>query len=119
MLEDVVREGTGTQAAIAGYRVAGKTGTARKPRAGARGYAEGAFIATFAGFVPADDPQLSAIVVLDQPTPIYGGIVSAPVFAEIAQYALRVLRIPPSRPTTPAMSNPAPNTTAPPAASTR
>ena len=119
MLEDVVREGTGTQAAIPGYAVAGKTGTARKPRTGARGYAEGAFIATFAGFVPADDPQLSAIIVLDQPTPIYGGIVSAPVFAEIAKYALRTLRIPPSDPATPATSTPAPSTTAPPAASRR
>lgn len=121
MLEEVVRDGTGTAAAIRGYTVAGKTGTARKPRAGARGYAEGAFIATFAGFVPAGNPRLSAIVVLDQPTPIYGGIVAAPVFAEIAQYALRVLRIPPSdgaptpSPASPtntrATSIPAPSTT--------
>ena len=95
MLAEVVRAGTGTAAAIDGYTVAGKTGTARKPREGARGYKAGAYVATFAGFVPAENPRLSAIVILDEPVPIYGGLVSAPVFANIAQYALRQFRIPP------------------------
>ena len=53
-------------------------------------------MATFAGFVPAESPRLSAIVVLDEPTPIYGGLVSAPVFAQVAKYALRLFRIPPA-----------------------
>jgi cell division protein FtsI (penicillin-binding protein 3) len=95
MLTEVVRAGTGTAAAIDGYVVAGKTGTARKPLEGARGYKPGAYVATFAGFVPAQDPRLSAIVVLDEPTPIYGGLTAAPVFAQVAKYALRLLRIPP------------------------
>lgn len=101
MLAEVVRAGTGTAAAIDGYVVAGKTGTARKPLEGARGYKPGAYVATFAGFVPAQSPRLSAIVVLDEPTPIYGGLTAAPVFAQVAKYALRLLRIPPgSRPPT-------------------
>lgn len=95
MLTEVVRVGTGTQAAIDGYSVAGKTGTARKPRVGARGYKEGAYVASFAGFVPAERPALTILVLLDEPTPIYGGLVAAPVFAEIARYGLRQLRIPP------------------------
>lgn len=95
MLGEVVRVGTGTNAAIDGYTVAGKTGTARKPLEGVRGYKAGAYVSSFAGFVPAEDPALSAIVILDEPTPIYGGIVAAPVFAEVAGYALRQLRVPP------------------------
>ena len=95
-----MKEGTGTGAAIDGYTVAGKTGTARKPLPtggyrDAQGYH---YIATFAGFVPAEDPRLSMIVVLDEPVQMYGGLVSAPVFAKVAQYGLRLLRIPPPRP---------------------
>jgi cell division protein FtsI (penicillin-binding protein 3) len=95
MLANVVANGTGVNAAIPGYTVAGKTGTARKPSTTHRGYVEGAYIATFAGFVPAEDPQLSAIVVLDEPHPYYASLSSAPVFAKIAQYALRQFRVPP------------------------
>jgi cell division protein FtsI (penicillin-binding protein 3) len=95
MLGEVVRKGTGKAARIDGYTVAGKTGTARKPLEGGRGYEEGAYVATFAGFVPAESPRLSVIVVLDEPTPIYGGLVSAPVFAQLAHYGLRLYRIPP------------------------
>ena len=95
MLSEVVRNGTGELAAVEGYTVAGKTGTARKPREGARGYEPGAYIASFAGFVPAESPGLAAIVLLDEPKPIYGGVVAAPVFAEIVRYALRHFRIPP------------------------
>jgi cell division protein FtsI (penicillin-binding protein 3) len=95
MLANVVAVGTGVNAAIPGYTVAGKTGTARKPSTTHRGYVEGAYIATFAGFVPAEDPQLSAIVVLDEPHPYYASLSSAPVFAKIAQYALRQFRVPP------------------------
>ena len=98
MLDEVVRLGTGKLAAIDGYTVAGKTGTARKPLENARGYKEGAYYSTFAGFVPAEKPALTAIVVLDEPTPIYGGIVSAPVFAQVTRYGLREFRVPPPPP---------------------
>jgi cell division protein FtsI (penicillin-binding protein 3) len=99
MMTEVVRTGTGKEAAIDGYTVAGKTGTARKPLA-TGGYEDGAgnyhYVSTFAGFVPAEDPRLSVIVVLDEPTAsIYASATSAPVFAEIAKYGLRQLRIPP------------------------
>ena len=73
MLVGAVAEGTGTAAAVANYTVAGKTGTARKPKDNALGYTDGAYVASFAGFVPASAPRLSAIVVLDEPTPYYGG----------------------------------------------
>jgi cell division protein FtsI (penicillin-binding protein 3) len=95
MLDEVVRVGTGTAAAIDGYTVAGKTGTARKPLENARGYKAGAYVSSFAGFVPAEKPALTAMVMLDEPTPIYGGLVAAPVFAEITRYGLRQFRIPP------------------------
>lgn len=106
MLSEVVRVGTGAEAAIDGYTVAGKTGTARKPKVGARGYEEGAYVASFAGFVPAEKPALAAIVILDEPRPIFGGIVAAPVFAEVAGYALRHMQVPPpaKAPETPAES---------------
>jgi cell division protein FtsI (penicillin-binding protein 3) len=95
MLGEVVRVGTGTQAAIAdGYTVAGKTGTARKPLAAARGYMDGVYVSSFAGFVPAERPALTGVVILDE-TPQFGGAVAAPVFATIARYGLREFRIPP------------------------
>src|SRR5207302_7822216 len=93
-LTQVVQTGTGTNAAVPGYLAAGKTGTARKPLEGARGYS-GNYVASFVGYVPSQDPRLAAVIVLDEPTPIYGGQVSAPVFARIMQYALRLERIPP------------------------
>lgn len=110
MLNDVVTDGTGKSAAIPGYTVAGKTGTARKPQPNG-GYRDAAghyrYIATFAGFVPAEDPQLSVIVVLDDPgTSIYASQVSAPVFAQVAQYGLRLFRIPPPAPAKLAATDP-------------
>lgn len=98
MLRNVVLQGTGSNASIPGYTVAGKTGTARKPLEGARGYS-GNYVASFVGFVPAEDPRLAAVVILDEPTPIYGAQVAAPVFSRIMQYALRLERIPPPPPT--------------------
>jgi cell division protein FtsI (penicillin-binding protein 3) len=99
MLVNVVTEGTGSRGGIQGYAVAGKTGTARKPQPGG-GYEDehGRFryVATFTGFVPAERPELSIIVAIDEPSgDIYGGSVAAPVFADLAQYALRMLKIPP------------------------
>ncbi|HEX6475706.1 MAG TPA: penicillin-binding protein 2 [Acidimicrobiales bacterium] len=115
MLQQVVQSGTGTTAALTGYSVAGKTGTAQKPNVNGPGYQPGAYMATFVGFVPAQQPALTAIVVLDQPTPIFGGTVAAPVFAQIAQYELRRLGIPPTTPAAPAAApaSPQPVTPAP------
>jgi len=89
MFEGVVTGGTGIEAAIDGYEVAGKTGTAQIPDPNGRGYVPGAFVGSFVGFAPANAPVLSAIVVLDHPTPVYGGAVAAPVFSSIMGYALR------------------------------
>ncbi|MDH4169134.1 MAG: penicillin-binding protein 2 [Acidimicrobiia bacterium] len=101
MLTAVVAEGTGINAAIPGYDTAGKTGTAWKPQPGG-GYEDEAgerhFVASFAGFLPADDPAITIVVVIDEPsgTRESGGSAAAPVFAELSLYALRHLRIPPS-----------------------
>lgn len=101
MLGEVVRVGTGTDAKIDGYTVAGKTGTAKVALDNGRGYKDGVYSASFAGFVPAERPALTAIVILDE-TPEFGGSVAAPVFAAIARYALREFRIPPQPPLPPA-----------------
>lgn len=97
-LTSAVREGTGVQASIDNYTVAGKTGTSRKPFENSVGYREGVYVASFAGFVPAEAPRLSAIVVLDEPTPYYGGLVAAPLFAQLAEVGVRLFKVPP-RPT--------------------
>jgi cell division protein FtsI (penicillin-binding protein 3) len=98
MLEGVVRVGgTGTEAAIDGYELAGKTGTANKidPKTGE--YSDSAYIASFVGFAPARDPKLLVTVTVDEPKGgIYGGDVAAPAFQRIAQFALPYLGIPPS-----------------------
>jgi cell division protein FtsI (penicillin-binding protein 3) len=102
ILEGVVADGgTGTLAALDEWRVAGKTGTARKPDPNRRGYLAGAYVASFIGFAPAERPAAVVAVVLDQPTPIYGGVVAAPVFREVAGTALRRLGVPPSLPPKP------------------
>jgi len=95
MLVRVVQGGTGTQAAVSGYTIAGKTGTAQIPYPGRAAYIPGAYNATFVGFAPAQHPVLSMIVVIQRPTPvIYGGSVSAPVFARVMGYALHRYGVP-------------------------
>jgi cell division protein FtsI (penicillin-binding protein 3) len=94
MLEQVVNSGTGTNAVVPGYTVAGKTGTAQIPTPGHDSYVAGAYMSSFVGFAPANHPVLSAIVVLNRPTPIFGGTVAAPVFAQIMSYALHRYDIP-------------------------
>jgi cell division protein FtsI (penicillin-binding protein 3) len=96
MLEEVVRPGgTGTKAAVTGYRVAGKTGTAWKFATG--GYSEDKYISIFAGLAPASDPRLAAVVVVDEPSGelYYGSDVAAPVFAEVMSESLRLLAVAP------------------------
>jgi len=96
MMEEVVRPGgTGTKAAVTGYRVAGKTGTAWKFTAG--GYSEDRYLSFFAGVAPASDPRLAAVVVIDEPHGelYYGSDVAAPVFGEVMSESLRLLAIPP------------------------
>jgi len=98
MMIGTVENGTGRLAAIEGYDVAGKTGTAQKPGA-AGGYDPGRYIGSFLGIVPARDPALAALVILDEPLGVYyGGEVAAPVFREIAAQVLWYLRVPPSVP---------------------
>ncbi len=97
MLEKVITEGTGKEAAIKGYRVAGKTGTALKPKPGG-GYHKGAYVASFVGFAPVRNPELAAIVIIDEPkNGYYGGVVAAPVFKEIMEFSLRHLKVPPDQ----------------------
>ncbi|MFL5916178.1 MAG: peptidoglycan D,D-transpeptidase FtsI family protein [Gaiellaceae bacterium] len=95
MLQGVVSDqGTAQLAAIPGYTVAGKTGTAQKP--GRYGYIPGAYVATFVGMVPALHPRLVVLVSVDQPSGgIYGGIVAAPAFEQIASFDLQYLEVPP------------------------
>jgi len=86
--------GTGARAKVDGYQVSGKTGTAQKAVRG--GYSDHDNIASFMGLIPAEEPQLSIIVVVDEPQPEHtGGRVAAPVFKEIADQAVRYLDIPP------------------------
>ncbi len=86
MLEGVVKEGTATNAKIEGLRIAGKTGTARKPLTGARGYSRSDYIASFVGFFPAEKPSHLVFVMLENPrTTYWGGMVAAPTFKSIAQ----------------------------------
>ncbi len=97
MLEAVVTEGTGKAAAVPGYRVAGKTGTAQKARTDGKGYKGGGYVGSFIGYLPAEDPQLLICVTLDRPTnAIYGGVVAGPTFSRIASFSMSHLKIPPS-----------------------
>lgn len=95
ILEGVVASGTGTKAAIPGFRVAGKTGTAQKvdPRTGA--YSSVLSVGSFVGFVPADAPRLAMIVVIDEPQgEAWGGVVAAPVFRRVGEQVLTYLGVP-------------------------
>ena len=98
MMEAVVAdEGTAPRARIAGYSVAGKTGTVKKSASG--GYQEDRYLALFAGMAPATTPSLVAIVLIDDPRgeEYYGGQVAAPVFSEVMTGALRLLNVPPDQ----------------------
>jgi cell division protein FtsI (penicillin-binding protein 3) len=99
LLESVVAaEGTGKLAAIPGYRVSGKTGTAWKATAG--GYSTDKYMSVFAGVAPATQPRLAAVVIIDEPNAgkYYGGDVAAPVFSSVVGGSLRLLAVPPDAP---------------------
>ena len=97
MMEKVVSEGGGKKAAITGYRIAGKTGTAEK-KAENGGYAAGEYIASFVGFVPADKPRYAMLVLVDTPqgSRFYGSQVAAPIFRDVLQQILVLKGIEPS-----------------------
>ncbi|HHT48057.1 MAG TPA: PASTA domain-containing protein [Firmicutes bacterium] len=98
ILSSVVENGSGNRARIAGYTVAGKTGTAQKPGKG--GYGEGR-IASFIGFAPVEDPKVAGIIILDEPQgPVkYGGVIAAPFFSTIVGDTLKYLEVKPSKST--------------------
>ena len=99
MLETVTAPGgSGTRAAVANYSVAGKTGTTRRATSG--GY-ENRYVSVFTGMIPASDPRLVGVVVINDPTGggYYGGLVAAPVFGKVMTGAMRLLDIPPDRAT--------------------
>lgn len=95
ILENVVSNGTGSNAFVDGYKVAGKTGTAQKISP-TGGYMADEYVASFIGFAPADNPQIACLVMVDAPQglPYYGGWVAAPVFKEVVRDTLRYLQIP-------------------------
>ena len=90
------KEGTGTKAAIPGYRICGKTSTAQKVARNKKGYSSSRYTAAFAGFAPFDNPALAILVVVDEPKKNhYGGIVAAPAFKDIMARSFNYLNIPP------------------------
>lgn len=97
MMETVTTQGgTGTSAAVTGFRVAGKTGTAQKVDPATRQYSPSKRTASFVGFVPADNPKLTIVIIIDEPkTSPYGGVVAAPAFSEIATSSLAYLKVHP------------------------
>lgn len=100
MLKSVVVEGTGTRAAVPGYTVAGKTGTAAKIDSNGL-YSTSRYVASFVGIVPATKPEFVIMVMVDEPRgDIYGGVVAAPAFSEIARFNVQHLEIPPDAPKT-------------------
>ena len=100
MLKGVVDDGgTGTAAGVRGYQVAGKTGTAQKPDHERGGYSADRYVASFVGFVPASSPRLVILVSVDEPRgSIWGGVVAAPAFQQIASFGLQYLEVPPDAP---------------------
>ncbi len=94
ILGGVVAEGTGKRATVPGHQVAGKTGTARKPSE-AGGYLD-KYVASFIGFAPVKQPRFVVAVILDEPTPYYGGLSAAPVFSEMMGFVLRQRNVSPS-----------------------
>lgn len=101
-MQTAIADGTGKRAVMPGYSLAGKTGTARKHVENV-GYVDGRYVVSFVGFLPAENPQLLGIIVIDDPRPkspkipISGGAIAAPAFKSIANEAIRILGIKPDR----------------------
>jgi cell division protein FtsI (penicillin-binding protein 3) len=94
ILEGVVTAGTGSKAAVAGYRVAGKTGTAQKIDPDTGAYSAALSVASFAGYVPAEDPRLTIVAIVDEPHgEAWGGTVTAPIFRRVAEQVLPYLGV--------------------------
>jgi cell division protein FtsI (penicillin-binding protein 3) len=108
ILEGVVTHGTGTRAAIPGFRVAGKTGTAQQIDLNTHRYSSSRFVTSFVGYVPADNPRLAMIVIIDGPKDrkASGGSLAAPVFSSIGEQVLSYLNVSTDRPVTLAMAMP-------------
>jgi cell division protein FtsI/penicillin-binding protein 2 len=99
LLKNVVKSGTGKSAAVPGFEVAGKTGTAQVALPNGRGYAKGRYISSFIGYLPADKAELLVAVKLDEPSEaIFGGEVAAPTFSSLAAFCCDHLKITPSHP---------------------
>ena len=99
MLRGVVEDGSGVEAKVPGYFVAGKTGTAAKPDPVRGGYSETDYVGSFVGFAPAENPRAVVLVTVDEPRgTIWGGTVAAPAFSEIMRFALQYLQAPPDVP---------------------
>ena len=98
LLEQVVATGGGHKAAVKGYRIAGKTGTAQKIREDGAGYMDGRYIASFCGFAPVEDPRVTVLVIIDDPTlgSYYGGQIAAPVAGRIFAQLMRYMHIEPT-----------------------
>ncbi|NJL18089.1 MAG: hypothetical protein HC938_13840 [Nitrospira sp.] len=108
ILEGVVTRGTGTRAAIPGFRVAGKTGTAQQIDPKTHRYSSSRFVTSFVGYVPADKPRLAMIVIIDGPKDkrASGGSLAAPVFSSIGEQVLSYLGVSSEQPITVAMATP-------------
>jgi cell division protein FtsI/penicillin-binding protein 2 len=101
--------GTATKACVPGYKVCGKTGTAIKHDPKRGGYVKGAYVVSFAGFMPADDPAFVCYVVIDEPktteVPLYGGTIAAPIFSRIATRLAAHMNLQPTEPITQPIAN--------------
>jgi len=95
ILKEVTKsDGTGAKAAIDGFAVAGKTGTAQKPDLLQGGYTSDKYVSSFIGFAPADNPELVILIIVDEPSgEFYGGAIAAPVFKDIAVQSLAYLGV--------------------------
>ena len=99
ILQGVVTRGTGQDAALDGWTVAGKTGTAQKLDSATGSYSESKYVASFIGFAPATHPRLTIVVIIDEPRgPEWGGYNAAPIFRNVASHALTYLGVPSDSP---------------------
>jgi cell division protein FtsI (penicillin-binding protein 3) len=91
MLAFVVQDGTGGSAQIPGYQVAGKTGTTKK--LDRHGHYTNRYVASFIGFLPASQPRVVVAAIIDEPRTVYGGVAAAPLFQDVARFAIQRLGI--------------------------